>query len=156
MYGWIYVCMYVLASTIASSQSVIISMIQSAGGIDEQPDDVSLVCFDSLSIHHVSAPPQATTSSELAVSYQNFIICIEMFLASFAHMYAFPYQPYQTHSRTRTANTSLEKLSQISTNLRAVCPCINAPMQCATIGDVGLFNSFTRSCTADAQPDGYN
>ena len=39
--------------------------------------------------------PQNALSGEVAVQYQNFLICIEMFLASLAHQFAFSNAGYK-------------------------------------------------------------
>jgi hypothetical protein len=56
---------------------------------------------------------QEIQAGELAVTYQNFAICVEMFFAAFAHLYAFPYDVYKT-------SESSSARSQVSANLRQV------------------------------------
>eukprot|EP00042_Codosiga_hollandica_P025531 m.114799 g.114799 ORF g.114799 m.114799 type:complete len:437 (+) comp51901_c0_seq4:178-1488(+) len=80
-------------------QSIVISILQKAGAISDQPDN-------------------DLTAGELAVAYQNFIICIEMFFAALAHRYAFSATPYEVHGRGAGA-IPLTTFSSISSNLRA-------------------------------------
>eukprot|EP00053_Salpingoeca_punica_P011088 m.99285 g.99285 ORF g.99285 m.99285 type:complete len:390 (+) comp15583_c0_seq2:597-1766(+) len=45
-------------------------------------------------------------AGELTVAYQNFLICVEMFLAAVMHLYAFPHEPYIVLDESGTKLTS--------------------------------------------------
>ena len=63
---------------------------------------------------HVS-PFQSVTAGQLAVTYQNFIVCAEMFVAALAHQLVFSYSSYKT-----IGSGSETSSSDIATNLKEV------------------------------------
>ncbi len=58
-------------------------------------------------------------AGELSVAWQNFLICIEMFFAAVALLWAFPYQPYVVFDGMEVVLTR-SSLAIVSSNLRAV------------------------------------
>lgn len=42
----------------------------------------------------LAAKSELIKNTEEAAEFQNFIICVEMLIAAFAHLYAFPYKEY--------------------------------------------------------------
>lgn len=59
---------------------------------------------------------ESVQSGELSVAYQNFLICIEMALASVLHLYAFPWRPYLHADGMRGRLTAS---SSVSRNLKS-------------------------------------
>eukprot|EP00048_Salpingoeca_helianthica_P006948 m.104717 g.104717 ORF g.104717 m.104717 type:complete len:367 (-) comp14184_c0_seq1:23-1123(-) len=76
-------------------QSVVIAIIEKADVITSSKDG-------------------SIQAGELAVAYQNFLICFEMFFASVLYLYAFPWRPYVVEGRGRLAT-----VSTISRNFRS-------------------------------------
>lgn len=53
---------------------------------------------------------QDISAGEVATSYQNFLICIEMFLAAVMHTFAFAYAPYKPEGGHRAARASIKSI----------------------------------------------
>ena len=53
---------------------------------------------------------EGISAGEVAVAYQNFLICIEMFLAALLHLFAFPASPYRPEGGTRGHRASIKSI----------------------------------------------
>jgi len=70
----------------------------------------------------VISPVAGIGEGTVAAGYQNFLICVEMFFASIAMHFAFPYRPYSASTDYNGSSTSggvtIGSLQSISSNLK--------------------------------------
>lgn len=67
------------------------------------------------------ADPAVASAGTVSAAYQNFLICVEMFFASLALKYAFPYRVYVQGCRADAQGRSVT-MQSISSSLKVGAP----------------------------------